>query len=230
MPAGSLNLSYVAWDAREHVDENRRRFLSALQLNPDHLSTLSQIHSSAFHIINGKAGQWNRSLEGDALITQLDQVALAVQVADCFPVLIADPGSGVISAVHAGWRGVLGRILFHTLKGMQRSFRADPAGFVVAIGPGIRSCCLEIGADVAVAFETEFAGARLCTPRSEHEGKYLLDLPRALRQQLQQAGVPPETVFDLGLCTCCHVDEFFSYRGEGVRSGRMMGVICKAAP
>jgi YfiH family protein len=227
-PAGALNLGHVPWDARANVEENRRRFLSALSLGPACLITVAQIHSAEFHIIKTAADQWNPRTRGDALVTAEPGVALAVQVADCFPVLISDPHTGAIAAVHAGWRGTLARILRRTLEGMQRSLGVDPSHVMVAYGPGIRSCCLEVGSEVTSMFEAEFPGHRLCIPHPNHPTKHLLDLPQALSIQVSEAGVPLSNVFDLGLCTRCHPEEFFSYRAEGRQAGRMMALICKA--
>jgi len=224
---GTLNLGYAAWDSRAHVVENRRRFLSALSLSSGSLATVAQIHSAEFHIIKSRAHQWNPRTRGDALVTAGEGIALAVQVADCFPVLIADPGTGAIAAVHAGWRGALARILRRTIEGMQRHFGSDPAGLTIAVGPGIRSCCLEVGSEVALAFEAEFPGSRLCSPHPVNDGKHLLDLILALSQQLADAGVHSGNVFDSGLCTRCRPHEFFSFRAEGARAGRMMAVICR---
>ena len=227
MPAQALNLGSVPWDTAAHVLENRRRFLSALNLTPSSLVTVAQVHSAEFHIIKSRAHQWNPRTPGDGLATAEAGVALAVQVADCFPVLIADPQTGAIAAVHAGWRGARARILFRTIVGMQRSLGVNPAHLLAAIGPGIRSCCLEVGDEVASAFDAEFSGTRLCSPSPHNPGKHFLDLPRALNLQLAEAGVPQEAVSDLGLCTRCHPAEFFSYRAEGAHSGRMMAVICR---
>jgi hypothetical protein len=229
MPAQSLNLGGVPRDTAAHVLENRRRFLSALHLTPSSLVTVAQVHSAEFHIIKSMAHPWNPRTPGDGLATVEEGVALAVQVADCFPVLLADPRTGAIAAVHAGWRGAHARILFKTIAGMQRGLAANPANLLVAIGPGIRSCCLEVGDEVASAFNAESSGARLCSTSPSIPGKHFLDLPRALHLQLAEAGVPQEAVSDLGLCTRCNPAEFFSYRAEGAHSGRMMAVICRTA-
>jgi len=226
-PARSLNLSTAGWDLPEYVAENRRRFLSALHLAPESLTTVSQVHSGEFHIINGDPHQWNPRTPGDALATLQPGSALAVLVADCFPLLIADPQTGAIAAIHAGWRGVLAGIVPRTLAGMRQDLGVDPSGAVVAIGPGIRKCCLEVGSEVAPAFDHEFADRAVCAPRAASAGKYLLDLPLALNRQLEAAGISRGNVHDLGLCTRCHRDEFFSYRAEGDRAGRLMAVICR---
>ncbi len=226
-PENTLNLGYTPWDAPANVQENRRRFLSALHLRPECLATVSQVHSAELHIIKGPTDQWNPGSRGDALATASQNVAIAVQVADCFPVLVSDPRSGVIATVHAGWRGAVARILQRTLESMRRDLGADLAEAVVAIGPGIRSCCLEVGSEVEAAFAAEYPRSRLCAPHPVHPGKHMLDLPAALRIQLAEAGHSSEKVYDLGLCTRCHPDQFFSYRAEGSHAGRMMAVICR---
>jgi YfiH family protein len=201
-PEGILNLGFVAWDAPTNVEENRRRFLAALGIRPESLATAYQTHSAEFHIINAGSGQWNPRTHGDALITADRGLAVAVKTADCFPVLIADPHTGTIAAIHAGWRGILGGVLHNTLAGMCRG-RTSSAGLIAAIGPGIRSCCFEVGFEVASAFESAFPEIGLSTPHAQRAGKFMVDLPRALQQQLAGAGVPAANIFDLGLCTCC---------------------------
>jgi hypothetical protein len=204
--------------------ESSRRFLSALHLEEARLTMLRQVHSNRVYIIEDNSRQWNRS-EGDALSTRMENVALAVAVADCFPVLIADPVGKAVAAVHSGWRGTLSGVLLRTIREMQQAFRSNPATLLVAIGPGIRACCFEVGSEVAGLFEKEYPGARLAQPANARPGKYLLDLASALDMQLDLAGVLPGNRYDLGACTCCNTREFFSYRAEGPAAGRMMAVI-----
>jgi YfiH family protein len=220
----SLNLGYTAWDSAKRVDANRRRFLSALRLHEADLATLHQVHSNHVHIVREISGQSNQA-EGDALITQVEGIALAVQIADCLPVLIADPVRKVVAAVHSGWRGTLKRIAAITIEEMQRAFGSDPAQLVVAVGPGIRACCYEIGSDVAARFDQEYPGYGLAQSIPGREGQYLLDLPKALDIQFHAAGIRSENSFDLNACTRCNTGEFFSYRAEGTSAGRMMAVI-----
>jgi YfiH family protein len=228
-PENALNLGFIPSDAPENVSENRRRFLTALDIRPDFLATLAQTHSRDFHIIITGADQWNPHTQGDALITKRKEVALAVKTADCFPVLLSDPDTGGIAAIHAGWRGTLAGIVRHTVEGMSSAFGSRPGRLVAAIGPGIRGCCLEVGLEVDSLFKGAFPGIRFSAPHAEHAGKWLLDLPLILKHQLSGVGVPVANVFDLGLCTRCHADEFFSYRAQGSGAGRLMAVICRLA-
>jgi polyphenol oxidase len=219
----ALNLGYTHWDSPERVAANRKRFLAALNLDQARFATLHQIHSDRIHIIKDVADQWNQA-DGDALATRIENCALAVQTADCLPILIADPQNRVAAVVHSGWRGTLARILQKTIEAMKREFGSDPARLVAAIGPGIRACCFEVGEEVADLFKKEFDGY-LAKAVDQRPGKFLVDLPKALELQLKRAGINPENSHDIGACTRCNPNEFFSYRAEGQNSGRMMAII-----
>ncbi len=224
-PECHLNLGRVPWDLTERVADNRAMFLSAVGLQNAHLATLNQIHSDRVHIIEENGGQWNRLPDGDALATRLQGVAVAVQVADCLPILIADPEKGAIAAVHSGWRGTMNRVFSKTIGKMMSAFGSRPQDILIAIGPGIRTCCFEVGAEVVEGFKQEFPGVDLAKPQRGRPDKYHFDLRAALNIQIEEAGIDFRKVFDIGACTYCHPEEFFSYRREGSFSGRMMGVI-----
>jgi polyphenol oxidase len=220
----SLNLGYSSWDSKERITENRRRFLSALNLEDSRLATLRQVHSNRVYIIEDNFTEGNQS-EGDAFATGVKNIALAVQIADCLPILVADPANRAIASVHSGWRGTLSRVLLQTVLEMERAFGSRPSDLITAVGPGIRACCFEVEAEVAERFEREYPGSRIVKPAAPHTGKYLVDLIEALDIQLSLAGVQEENRYDLGACTRCNTDMFFSYRAEGTASGRMMAVI-----
>jgi len=224
-PAGSLNLGYMDWDIAERVEENRLRFLSALGLVDNSLATLTQVHSDQVHIIKRDTNQRNCRLDGDALLTRDTDVALAVRVGDCLPVLLADPDNRAIGVVHAGWRGILAHILVKTVEMMREAFGSDPGRLIAALGPGIRSCCMEVDPEVACLFEREFPDHRLCRLLPGYGGKSRLDLKQALECDRSVAGIDRGNFYDLGLCTHCTPAEFFSYRREGPASGRMMAAI-----
>lgn len=227
--AHSFNLGHTAWDSAGTVDQNRRRFLSALNLPENSLATLHQIHSNRVHIIKEMPGYWNPP-DGDALLTRTEGVSVAVQAADCLPILIADPDSYAVAAVHSGWKGTLKQVATETILAMRKVFRSDPARLLVAVGPGIRPCCYEVGLEVSDLFKAGYPGIRISAEASGRPGKFRLDLPEAVRIQLLAAGIQPGNIYDLGLCTCCNTDTFFSYRTEGPRAGRMMAVIGRVKP
>jgi polyphenol oxidase len=220
----SFTLGGSKLNSPDRINENRRQFLSALHLEDTRLITLRQVHSNHVHIVEYISGQ-EEPIEGDALASGIAGAALAVQIADCLPVLIADPAHRAIAAVHSGWRGTLSRVLPETILEMQRAFGSNPEQLQIAVGPGIRACCFEVGPEVVNLFNDVYPGISLAMPAPERPGKYLLDLCNALDFQLDLAGVPPENRHDLNTCTRCNNDLFFSYRAEGQAAGRMMAVI-----
>ncbi len=221
-----FNLGNSSRHVPARVNEIRRRLLSALDLEDASLITLRQVHSNRVHIIEDNAAQWNPS-EGDALVTRVENTALAVQVADCLPILIADPANNAVGAVHSGWRGTLLRVLPQTIEVMKKAFNSNPADLRIAVGPGIRACCFEVGHEVAELFNNEYPG---CSEATDRPGKSMLDLVKVLHTQMDHAGVLPAHRYDLGACTRCNPDEFFSYRAEGPATGRMMAVIALIYP
>ena len=176
------------------------------------------------HIIEDIASQ-QEPLEGDALATRLTGAALAVRTADCLPILIADPANHAVAAIHSGWRGTLSRVLMNTIFEMQRAFDSNPSQLLIAIGPGIRACCFEVGSEVVDRFNGEYSGCNLAMPAPLRPGKYFLDLGKALGIQMDLAGVAQENRYDMNVCTCCNTQDFFSYRAEGQAAGRMMAAI-----
>ncbi|HEX8853391.1 MAG TPA: polyphenol oxidase family protein, partial [Pyrinomonadaceae bacterium] len=131
----------------------------------------------------------------------------------------------------AGWRGTLAEIVGQTLERMAAEFGTRPRDVRAAIGPAARGCCYEVGPEVIEAFRQRFADADdFFTPT--REGHALVDLHRANREQLLEAGVAPERIHTLPLCTMCRTDLFFSYRRDRKlhgRTGRLLSVIGRRA-
>lgn len=156
-----LNLGFTDWDKRSAVEANRRAFVTALAnstaKHAPALVTLRQIHSDVIHEVNGKPAQAPR---GDAATTRASGNLLAVQTADCLPILLVDTKRRAVAAVHAGWRGTLRRIAAKTLGRMRMLYGTRPEDVVAAIGPGIGACCYEVGHEVVQAFAAQFAEAR----------------------------------------------------------------------
>ncbi len=170
----------------------------------------------------------------DALITDQEEVTVAVSVADCLPILIADPERRAIGAVHGGWRCLAGGIVENAIQAMTRLFDANPRDLVVGIGPGIRPCCFEVGSEVIEAFAAAgyaeaarvmapvatTSAARVTTPSAA--AKSHCDLAVVARAQAVRSGVPESAVADVGLCTRCNNEWFWSFRADGDAAGRML--------
>jgi polyphenol oxidase len=237
-----LNLGFTDWDTRENVQENRRLFQSAASVPGLPLITLKQIHSDVIHAFDNPS---STTCRGDASITNRPGLLLAIQTADCVPLLLVDPKKRAIAAIHAGWRGTLARIASKTIGKMQMHFGTNPRDLLAAIGPSIGPCCYEVGTEVATQFLSQFADAptyfdefrtgdepnpiqwlNMMPPGHQPPPKgVLLDLRKANRSQLISAGLRPQNICTIDLCTACHSDILFSYRKQGPQSGRLMSLI-----
>jgi polyphenol oxidase len=244
----TLNLGFTKQDSRSAVERNRAAFLQGLggesgkKSRP--LVTLRQIHSDLIHCISDLPDE---PLVGDGLITRAPGVLLAIQTADCLPVILVDTKQKAVGVFHAGWRGAVKRIVEKGVGEMRRYFGTLPKNIKAAIGPGIHACCYDVGPEVRQLFESQFAYADdlfreikesdpvrekypllFLTARapghSELPTKIFLDLVEANRRQLIDAGVLPKNIEACTMCTGCHPELLFSYRTEKGVTGRMMGV------
>lgn len=245
---GELNLGFTQSDAPGNVSENRLRFLNAVGAPGAKLVTLRQIHSSLVRRVKGADAGRVPSWKGDGMMTDEPGLLLAIQTADCIPVLVADTKRRAVAAFHAGWRGTLKRIVENGVNRMQVEFGSRPADLVAAIGPGIGACCYAVGEEVRTEFGSQFAYApelffevsdadpvrekypllflTARAPGHSNLGPALhLDLVEANRRQLLDAGLRPEAIAVMGDCTRCQINRYFSYRAEQGFTGRMLSVV-----
>ncbi|MBV9925309.1 MAG: peptidoglycan editing factor PgeF [Acidobacteria bacterium] len=225
-PERSLNLAGFDQDSAENILENRRRFISALG-GEWTLAACWQVHGREVFVLRDPHDPRPEDERCDALATNLKGVLLGVKTADCVPVVLGDAKSGACAAVHAGWRGTLAEIVRRALDTLRTEFGTNPRDVRAAVGPAALGCCYEVGADVTEPFRAKFEDAdSLFKPT--RAGHALVDLHEANRRQLVEAGVAPERVHLLPLCTMCRPDLFFSYRQDRKlhgRTGRLMSVI-----
>jgi polyphenol oxidase len=249
---GELNLGFTAGDDRELVLRNRRLLAGAItgsETTP--LISLRQFHSNLVvhataHVLHD--APLDHPHKGDGWITDEPGFLLAIQTADCIPVLVVDRKRCAVAAFHAGWRGTVKRIVESGVGRMRLAFGSQPSDLVAAIGPGIGACCYAIGEEVLSAFESQFTYARelfrevydadpvrnkypmlFLTQRAPGHspiGPQLhVDLIEANRRQLLAAGLSPRSIRIVGGCTQCHSNLFYSHRGSHGYAGRMMAVI-----
>lgn len=153
---------------------------------------------------------------------------MGIQTADCAPIFIFDSRTRARAAIHAGWRGTLGRIVERALAAMVAHFGTRAEDCYAAIGPTIGPCCYEVGPDVLEPFRREFPYAEAVIVAPTASGRARLDLVEANIRQLLACGLSRARIFASGLCTACHPRLFFSYRREVMtpgRTGRMLSVI-----
>ncbi|CAB3673550.1 peptidoglycan editing factor PgeF [Achromobacter pestifer] len=212
-PHDTLNLGRRAGDDPDTVTENRRRVRAAVPAEP---LWLRQVHGS--EVVDADAPDLPDEPAVDASVTAQPGRVLAIMVADCLPVVIADVDGRVLGAAHAGWRGLSSGVLEHTLAAMRA--KAPAATHLRAwVGPGIGPQAFEVGQDVLDAFiQDDPATERYFTPRAGLSGKWLADLAGLADYRLRRAGV--QEVSLSGMCTVSESDRFFSYRRDG-ETGRM---------
>ena len=223
-------------------DEGWREVARALNIDPTHLARVHQVHGAT--VIVAAPGADTSRLPADILLTKDVTIALAVQAADCLPLLLADRRTGAVAAAHAGWRGLAARVPEVVVGALVREFGSRASDLIVAIGPSIGACCYEVGLDVRDAFRAAgFADRDLARwfverPRPTPENPsmpaiseirranhWFFDSWAAARFQLERAGVPPDGIHVAALCTASHPDLFCSYRRDGSPAGRMAAAI-----
>jgi hypothetical protein len=208
-----MNLSLSVGDEEANVWRNRELFFGGLGIGPGELAIPGQVHGSLLLRVQSPG-----TFAGtDGLVTNAPRVFLCVTVADCVPILLCDPCTPAVGVVHAGWRGTVSGILAAAVGRMRDEFGTDPAALLAFVGPAAGACCYETGPEVAARFAKQFL-----QPRGE---RTLVDLKSANRTQLLDAGLKPEHIEVDPSCTIEESARFHSYRRDGDRSGRMMGVI-----
>ena len=159
--------------------------------------------------------------QADGLVSSDPRNAVAVRIADCVPVLLHERAGNVVAALHAGWRGVVSGVVQVGVAHLARSVRSS-AGLVAAIGPSIGPCCFEVGEEVASALLDAVPDESIV---DRSRPKPHVDLRRAVRLQLRALGLADDAIEDVPGCTRCDAEQFFSFRRDGARSGRLLAAI-----
>jgi YfiH family protein len=190
------------------------------------LLLIRQVHGAVVAVASAdRQRPWDRP-EADAIISNDPDAAIAVRVADCVPVLLSDETGRTVAAVHAGWRGIAKRAVIAAVETMQARYGVRPERLIAAVGPSIGPCCYEVGESTLESFREHGHHSALLDRWFEPRGgKYHLNLWQATRDELEGAGVNPDTIHVAELCTKTHAQRFHSYRVQGERAGRMAAVI-----
>lgn len=221
-PFGSLNLSFGVGDDPQVVKDNLCDAKKAVGIHDLRVVTMKQVHGD--HIVEVRDKHIKEVGEADGMVTGETGVFLGVLTADCVPILFSVEGRKLVGVVHAGWRGTLAGIAPKMVKHLKERHDAGPASIEVALGPSIGPCCYEIGPDVSEPLVEKWG--RLAEGCIQDMGeKANLDLRNLNRLQLEQAGVPPQNIYQLGPCTSCAAQDFFSYRRSRGKTGHQMSYI-----
>lgn len=224
----SLNGGMGSSDDPAAVKENRARMARALGLEPERLLACWQVHSPDAVLATTP---WTRddAPKADAIVTRTPGLGAAVSIADCGPVLFADPEARVVAAAHSGWKGAVGGVIASTVAMMEAQGARRGAIYAV-IGPLIRQSSYEVGEDFVTRFLSEDRTyARFFAP-ADRPHHALFDLPGFIRLRLEQAGI--RHIEDLMLNTYCDETRFYSFRRATHRKeadyGRLIAAIALA--
>lgn len=208
-----LNLGFNTTEKKEIVAENRLTLLASLDIDPEWVAYGDQVHSNRIRVVT-EGGTFPST---DGLITQIPGLALAIQVADCAAILLWDAKNKIIGALHAGWRGAASDIVPAGIDKMKK-LGAEPHSMSAFVSPCISLKNFEVGPEVADLFPDKFVDY-------EHFEKPHVDLKGFLKHQMQEAGLSDEQIEINPKCTIEDVENLYSYRRQGKKSGRMMAII-----
>jgi len=205
-PYASLNTSDDVGDRRKDVAENL--LIIKNTLGAQRIFFTRQTHGTKILLLRADATEtFENSRHADAMITNIPGAGLMIKQADCQAVILFDPEKNVVANVHCGWRGNVQNILGRVVRMMAHHFDCNAAHLVIAIAPSLGPCCAEF-----TTHEDIFPPSFVKFMVTENH----FDLWRLSTHQLVVEGVNPDNITVSGICTRCHTDRFFSYRGEGV--------------
>jgi polyphenol oxidase len=214
----SLNLGLSTGDDAALVEKNRNRVLEHFKVTREQVSILEQVHGNTVVVAEPA---WHK-FKADAQVTNKPDLLLVIGMADCLPILFYDPVTEAIGSAHAGWRGTSLKIAANVIEKMRREFGSSPADIRVAMGPAICRDNYQVGSEVFEAFIQSGFSTTVFEPDRE---RYRLDLVAANKLVLGQAGVLPQHIEALGLCTFADQETFYSHRRDGQRRGSHWALI-----
>ena len=224
-PWHSLNLGGSVGDDPAHVAENRVRVFQSMGCEPASIHDVWLVHGTSIVYADAPRPLDQPSAKADIIFTDNPNVSLFMRFGDCVPILFHDPKKHVIGIAHAGWMGTVREVVQAAVEGMQSHYGCKPEDIVAGIGPSIGVDHYEVGADVISQFHEKYnkdADQILQT----RNGSTYLDLWTANAIQLRNAGV--EQIQISGLCTACHLDDWFSHRAEKGKTGRFGAIMALA--
>lgn len=224
----SLNLGMKRGDSDSNVIENYRRFFDAANITNESFVCGNQVHGVNVHVATKadlrKALEPGRVIEADGFVTKEANVPLVIFTADCVPVLLEDKENHVIGAVHCGWKSTVADIEKEAIDKMT-GLGAKPVNISAEIGPSIDRCCFEVGPEVIEAVNALLKEDSSYLYSKKENGKYMLDLRGVVKKRLLQLGLKEENIEDVGECTMCHPDLYFSHRYTQGNRGSLATVI-----
>jgi len=227
-PFAELNLSAKWPEEARNVDANHDRLARWAGFDRSQLYLARQVHGAQGVRVTDQPPAAVRTMEADYLFTDRPGITVGVITADCVPVLLADPGRPAVAAAHAGWRGLVAGVIGAAV-GSLGQLGSRPHDLVAGLGPCIGPCCFEVGPEVVEAFLHAFgADPDIVVPAGTGPTPFPkphVDLWRAARAALIQAGIDASRIADPPGCTMCQPERFYSYRRDGARIGQQLAYI-----
>lgn len=216
-PWASLNVGGSVGDERERVAENRIRSFQVMGRNPASIHDVWLVHGTDVVYADAPRLLEHPSARADILLTDNPEVSLFMRFGDCTPLFFYDPVKQVIGMAHAGWMGTVRNVAGTAISAMQQRYGCRPENILAGIGPAIGVDHYEVGPDVIQQVQAVFGGASQRVVKSRNGSTYF-DLWTANELQLRDAGVTKVEIS--GVCTACHLEDWFSHRAEKGKTGR----------
>ncbi len=225
----SMNLGFNRGDEDEAVQENYRRFCTAIGVEATDVVLSAQTHTT--NVYTATAADRGRGItrprgytDVDGLVTNEPNLVLCTHYADCVPLFFVDPVKRAVATSHGGWRGTVGGIAQKTVERMTAEYGSSPADILVGIGPSIGQCCFEVDTPVYDAFaKLDFFDKGCYT--DDGNDKYHIALWEVNRRYLLNAGVKAQNITVTDVCTKCHPDVLWSHRVCGAARGSLAAFI-----
>ena len=217
-----LNVSFRVGDEADAVKNNICDMKHAVGIHDGRIVTMKQVHGDV--IVELGESIPKEVGEADGMITRERGAYLGVLTADCVPILFVVPKRKVAAAIHAGWRGTLAGIGAKMVRLLQEKYDVGATDIEAALGPAIGACCYEIQDDVARPLAAQW-GALADSSMERRDGKCFVNLRELNRQILADAGIHRSRIHEIGPCTSCAGEEFFSYRRERAETGRQISFV-----
>jgi polyphenol oxidase len=221
-PWDSLNLGGLNGDHKSNVIENRKRVFDAIGLPVESIYDAWQVHGTDVICTDRPRPLDTPHLRADAIITNNPGVTLFMRFGDCVPIFLYDPVHHVISMVHAGWIGTVQKLVKKSVEVMREKYKSIPEDIQAVIGPSIGPDHYQIGADVEKKVKESF-GVESAALLPLKDYQIFFDLWKANSYSLREAGV--KNIHISGICTACHLKDWYSHRGEHGNTGRFGALI-----
>ena len=217
-PYASLNTGGTVGDDPDDVLANHRKIYETFGYPFDSRFDVWQVHGKEVICTDAPRELDTPHRKADGILTDNPAVTLFMRFADCVPILLYDPARQVIGIAHAGWQGTYKQVARATVEKMTANYGSRPEDILAGIGPSICPACYEVGQSPLDAFKEAFGEAQAMRYFREQDGSLYLDLWAANQDILRSAGVINIEV--AGICTAEHLDDWYSHRAEGGKTGR----------